>query len=134
MEMALFHRRGFDYFRCRRCHLCPSGFSDDDPMAHASGEGTCHQANGRGCRYKRPGGGRRAGARILASHYRLEGVVVGDPVDFRNRRPVVQRVLPDVDYHAGIQSDGVAGVGCTALPVHCIFFIFLVTVRGGIGG
>ena len=57
-------------------------------------------------------------------------MVVGDPVDFRNRCSVVQRVLSDVDGHAGIQSDDNASVGCTALLVHCIFFIFLDSVRG----
>ena len=60
--------------------------------------------------------------------------MVGVHVDIRSRWPVVQRVLYDVDCHARIQSDGFTGIGCTALLVHYDFFIFLVTVRGAIGG
>ena len=59
--------------------------------------------------------------------------MVGTHVDVSNRCPVVQRVLPNVDCHTGIQSNGVAGVDCTALLVYDIAFICLVAVRGAIG-
>ena len=102
MEVALLHRRSYNNFRCCCCHFCPSGLSDDDPVAHASGEGARHQANGRGCRGQRPRGDRKTGERAMACYYRLEGVVAGTFTDIPSRRPVVQRVLSDIDRHAGL--------------------------------
>ena len=59
--------------------------------------------------------------------------MAGIHVDVRIRCPVVQRVLYDVDCHAGIQSDGVVSASCATLPVHNAVFVFLVTVRGATG-